>query len=241
MNFTAEQSYFSFFNPLLERVYNNYLHYEKSTSKNLEEVITLFSSYEKEISEKLLTLDKKEFITIDDYFNASTNINLKKNDRARLNKLLIVNQNEIILTLLNSTNWALKKMSDEQFIDEISNEVKDTTTKAYYPTVIRIQKILLGNLRDDLEKAYKSNWRAFSKIPIINIFGFLIRLMPISTLNRSMAASSILIIRLTRIFDKNKIKKEITQAYEEFATAGLLESKYKYDNYSKFIGSIIEN
>lgn len=239
---TAQQCYLNFYNPLIGRTYNAYPHLQKS--KEAQITIEDFFNFSMKnvgwVVKELEPLKDKEFIAVDDYLAALQKVNaVHKAEFLRAIQRIANNQDQIIAGSLELINTSLKMISDEQTMEKMLESEKDLIKKSYFPAVIRIQKTVLGDLRDELENAQKSPWKIAARIPLLKYFALGQRLKKLQNFNRAMAATNILVIRLIKMFDKDKIKKEVTQAYEEFADASMLEPKHKFDKYNEYIANVI--
>lgn len=233
------------YNPLVNRTYSEYGWEQGYGHEKREFTIEHLLKFSEEnvdwVLKELEPLKDKEFISVDDYLCALQKVNVTHKPEFIKNlQKLADNQDAIITNLLGMINTVLQIVSDEQALKKIAPTETDLTKKAYYPSLLRIQKTMLGNLRGELIKSQKSSWRFLAKVPALRYVALIKRLQGIKRFNRAVAATSILGIRFFNFFDKDKIKKEITQAYEEFATAKILEPKYKFDKYSEYLANAIQ-
>lgn len=238
-----EKNCFELYNPLLGEAYHKYLNLQHASKAkfSLEDILAFSTKQAELLIKELENHQDKEYIIVDNYLQIVNRINqTQKAEILKTAKLIVNNQNEFFNKFLELINASLNIMSDEQSMEKEFGSEKDMIKKAYFPAVIRIQKTVLGEFRKELEKGQKSSWSILAKIPILNYMAFGKRTKGFIKLNRAMAATNIVSIRLTSLFDKNKIKKEITQAYNEFAEANMLTPKYKFDKYSEYIANAIK-
>lgn len=238
---TTPQYYLNFYNPLMGK-YENYSRQQKAQKNKFTgaEFFKFSDKNTEQVVKELKALKGNEFISVDEYFAVINKVNsAQQTEFITLINKLSKNQDKFISTLLEFINVFLKTMSDDQAVGKVLDEEQNALKKSYIPTVIRIQKTMLGDLRSELEAAQRSRWKIFAGVPILNFIAFKQRLNRIGKFSRAMAATNILSIRLFKMFDNDKIKKEITQAYEEFADADVLEPKLKFDKYSEYIANAI--
>ncbi|MBN2067556.1 MAG: hypothetical protein JW744_03750 [Candidatus Diapherotrites archaeon] len=239
----VKQGYLNFHNPLIDEAYDKYISIQKTeeVKPTLEDFFQFCINDAELVVKELENLTGKEYITIEDYLAATTKVNkLHMKELLKVVQLMVNKQDQLLVKISEFINTSLKIISDEQAMEKAIADEKDLLKKSYFPTVIRIQKTLLGEFRKEVIKAQKNHWKILAPIPGLKYFAFGKRTHNFRKFARTIAATNILVIRLVKLFDKDKIKKEITQAYEEFAKAGILEPKHKFDRYNEYIANAIK-
>ncbi|MDO8538294.1 MAG: hypothetical protein Q7S21_05400 [archaeon] len=222
--------------------YRNYEKHLKDEidSNFVEEFFKSAISHYGTIGQKFKELNNQEYVTVDDYIGIIKNITLMNKQEMKTTTIMMINnQDEFINQLLTAIAGLYGVISDKSALNEIINKEPNAIKRTYFVTVMEMQKKLLLGLKKELENN-KKNFGLLSKIPIINAFVFAARISFFKKLERASAANNILVLRYLVSFDKEKIKKEINQAFEEFAKAGLLEETSNYNEYNKYIGGIIK-
>lgn len=229
-----------FVNPLVYKNYKTHLKREFAKDYSIKKFF--------ESSEKLYEIIRREYkkiaqtkpVSVDEYLQVTKNIFTQNRTKtAKSFSLLVKNQDEFINHFSILVNDLNDIISDKTKTSKIIDKESDTIKRTYLLTVMDIQKKLLVHLKKKLKKSKNKKLGILSKIPIINAFLLAYRLRFFKKIERAIAAMNILVLRLTNSFDRDRIKIEINQAYEEFARAGLLEPSRQYDNYNKYIGQII--
>lgn len=232
---------FGFVNPLVYKNYETHLKREFAEDYSIQKFFESSEKFYGLIRGKYKTIAQTKPVLVDDYLQLMKNIFAQnRTETAKIFSLLIKNQDEFVndfLVLINTLNSII---SDKTKTSQIIDKESDTIKKTYLLTIIDIQKKLLVQLKKELEKSKNIRFGILSKVPILNAFLLSYRLRFLKKIERPIAAMNILVLRLTNSFDKDKMKTEINQAYEEFAKAGILESSRNYDNYNKYIGQIIK-
>lgn len=230
-----------FVNPLVYKNYEIHLKEEFAEDYSIKKFFESSGKFYELICKRYKTVAQTKPVLVDEYLQLTKNIfTQNRTESAKLFSLLIKNQDEFVndfLVLVNNLNAVI---SDKTKTSQIIDKENDTIRKTYLLTVIDIQKKLLVRLKKELEKSKNTKFGVLSRVPILNAFLLGYRLRFLKRIERPIAAMNILVLRLTNSFDKDKMKTEINQAYEEFAKAGILESSRNYDKYNKYIGQVIK-